>query len=721
MSGWTLGHEGHQPLPSKGVLVDANRSQVTLSSQAKGAIGVRAEEVTVGEVAATLVAYAESTVPWQRKALGSAQISGRITKLLVRPGDMVHEGDPIAEVSSRELEKIKLDYLQAKKDLSLKRELLASTKPAAQSGAIPMQRLVELEIGCQQSELSLMIAQLRSQTLGVPVQELERQENEIRHLLRAPITGTIVHSDLFEGKYVEAYEHLFEVVDNSETWVRIQLLEKDAFRVEVGHGVEVEFPDLGAKQQGTIERISPTLEPNTKVVWAWTRFTDPAILPGLVGVAKIKMLRERERLSIPAKALHSDGLQHYVFVELASTKSSSSYAKRYVALGGRVSQAKESSSRYLEVASGDLYPGDRVVVQGGHELSSLFFLEVLKLRESDRERLGIRTMEAAKRPISQGLRLPATVLLPPERRAVASSQLAGTIRSHRLFPGMPVRRGDLLMEISSQAFFDLQLELLRTRLEADLARKQSQNLQSLSNEALVRRLYLETMAKAEQLEQQIESLQRQLLAIGLDEQEIHSILRQQTLLQYLPIRSPIDGQLAFWNGTLGKTIAPNESLVEIQNLEQVWVEAYVPARDMHWVTLQSSGRASVLSNPDVKFPVAVMRVGPLVDEGTRTRRIWLTPSSLPSNGTLRDGVQLSLTLKTREDELALTVPVTAILRDGVHSFVFIQKEDGYIDRRRVTTGRDDGEWIELIQGVAAGERVVFAGGRELQTAYASLR
>ncbi len=168
--------------------------------------------------------------------------------------------------------------------------------------------------------------------------------------------------------------------------------------------------------------------------------------------------------------------------------------------------------------------------------------------------------------------------------------------------------------------------------------------------------------------------------------------------------------MAFWNGILGKTIAPNESLVEIQNLEQVWVEAYVPARDMHWVTLQSSGRASVLSNPDVKFPVAVMRVGPLVDEGTRTRRIWLTPSSLPSNGTLRDGVQLSLTLKTREDELALTVPVTAILRDGVHSFVFIQKEDGYIDRRRVTTGRDDGEWIELIQVLPLANESCSLGG-----------
>ncbi len=41
----------------------------------------------------------------------------------------------------------------------------------------------------------------------------------------------------------------------------------------------------------------------------------------------------------------------------------------------------------VEVLHGDVYPGDRVVVKGGHELSSLFFLGVLKLSSSDQQRL----------------------------------------------------------------------------------------------------------------------------------------------------------------------------------------------------------------------------------------------------------------------------------------------------------------------------------------------
>ena len=84
-------------------------------------------------------------------------------------------------------------------------------------------------------------------------------------------------------------------------------------------------------------------------------------------------------------------------------------------------------------------------------------------------------------------------------------------------------------------------------------------------------------------------------------------------------------------------------------------------------------------------------------------------------------MQLSIDLKVREGESALTVPAAAILRDGLNSFVFVQKANDYIDRRRVVTGRSDGELVEVTSGISVGEEVIVAGGRELQTAFASLR
>ncbi len=727
-------HEGHQPLPSKGVQVDTERGYITLSSQARSAIGLQTEAVAVGAVTSTLFAYAETVAPWQSKAYGSAQISGRITKLLVRPGDSVAKDQVVAELSSRELEILKLEYLQAKNDSGLNKQLLEMARPSAQAGAVPMQRLLDLENTYLQSENRIEIALIRARTLGVDPAVLEKSENNaIYHQIRSPIAGKVIHSDLSEGKFVDAAEHLFEIVNNDDTWVRLQVLEKDVFKVSIGQRVELEFADVAAKVAGTIDRMDAGLESKTQVSRAWVTISHPAVVPGLVGSATIFLTSQNDRMAVPLRSVYSDGLQSYVFVEEASTKSSAEYKKRNVTIGNRrlgsSSLASPSSTNptstnpYAEIVQGDVYPGDRVVVKGGHELSSLFFLGVLKLSEAERTRLGIVTAYAAIRPIADVIPLAAAVTLPPENRSVASSQLAGTIRSHTLSPGREVRTGELLMEIASSEFYALQLDLLKTSLDAKLSRLRARRLEEVKNDAFSRRVLLEILSQAEQLEDRIESLKQQLISLGLFGSEVDAIIMTKRIYDYLPIRAQIDGRLISWSGTLGQTIIANQALVEIQNLSSLWIEAYVPTKMIDALSAASHGQASVLSNPEIQFPVSVSRIGPVVSETTRTKLIWLTldTGAGPTPFQLRDRMQLSVLIKSTNSQKALAVPLNAVLRDGLHSFVFVQKPDDYLERRRVTIGRSDGEFVEIIHGVVVGEAVVSAGGRELQTAFASLR
>jgi multidrug efflux pump subunit AcrA (membrane-fusion protein) len=184
-------------------------------------------------------------------------------------------------------------------------------------------------------------------------------------------------------------------------------------------------------------------------------------------------------------------------------------------------------------------------------------------------------------------------------------------------------------------------------------------------------------------------------------------------------------------------VVANQSLVEIHNLDSIWIEAHLPTQIRSHISIASQGQASVLSNDNIHFPVHVTRIGPIVSETTRTQRIWLMPSLDPNPtlkqgledqaaltqqiGVLRDGMQITVLIKSVDGPSALVVPLEAVLRDGLHAFVFVQKADDYVERRRVTVGRTDGEFIEITSGIVAGEAVVSAGGRELQTAFASLR
>ncbi len=717
-----MAHEGHQPLPSKGVQVDSERGYITLSGQARSAIGLATEEIRVGEVETTIALYAETVAPWQSKAFGSAQVSGRITKLLVRPGAIVAKDQIVAELTSRELELLRLEYMQAKKEFELNQRLLELSRPSADSGAVPRQRILELENATLQSQNRLAIANIRAKTLGIGPNQLDQMDSqEILHEIRSPIAGKIVHSDLSEGKFIEAFEHLFEIVNNDVVWVKLQLLEKDIYHVKVNQQVALSFPDVGLTIRSQIDRLDVVLDPKSKVGWAWTTVANPSIVPGMVGNARVQLAHQADRLSIPAQAVFSDGLQSYVFVEEASTQSSAEYRKRNVKTGKGKLVGSHSQAAFVEVLVGEVYPGDRVVTKGGHELSSLFFLGVLKLSEQDRKRLGIRTATASNRTIANTLDLPASVSLPPQNRSVVASQLNGTIYSHRLSPGQAIKKGELLMELISPEFYSIQLDLLGTVLDANLTRDRANRLEEVRNDAFSRRVLLETIVKAEQLEHRVESLQRQLLSLGLSQREVDYIAQSKNIIHYLPIRSEIDGNLASWVGSLGEAVSANQSLIEIENLESIWIEAYVPIHAMRSIKVFRAGHATLLSNHEIRFPVSVDRIGPIASESTRTQSIWLSPSSMPDNLWLRDRMQLSVTLETEESVFELAIPVPAVLHDGLHKFVFIQKPEGYIERRRVTTGRSDGLWVAITNGLVAGDEAIIAGGRELQTAFASLR
>ncbi len=715
-------HEGHQPLPTKGVQVDAENGLLTLSAKSRDAIGLRSEEVSVGTVASTLKVYAESVTPWQAKAYGSAQIAGRIAKLLMRPGDFVEKNQIVAELSSRELELIKMDYRQATNDRELNQRLLEMTRPSALAGAVPMQRLLDIENAVEQSQNRLEVARIGADALGVSLDDSPiNQTDGLYYPIRSPIAGQILHSDLAEGKYVEAFEHLFEIVNTDEVWVRLQLLEKDIFKTKVGNRVKIEFPSSSISVEGVIDRMDAGLDSQTQVSSAWVTLANQAIIPGLVGMATIYTSEQAEKLTVPHRAVYSDGLQNYVFVEEASTRTSAEYRKKTIRLGKRILETQNPTEPMVEVLQGDVYPGDRVVVRGGHELSSLFFLGVLKLSSSDQKQLGILTAAASHREIALTTQLPASVTLPPENRSVLSSQVDGTIHSHTLRPGRFVKAGEKLMEIASPGFYKLQLDLISTSLDAELSLRRADRLDGVKGDAVSLRVVLETRSQAEQLKARAESLRRQLATLGLLESEIESIVNERAILDYLPLRSNIEGHLASSVVTLGETVAASQPLVEIQNLQAVWIEAHVPPRETRSLSEKAVGIATILSSPDIRFPVVLSRIGPTVNESTRTQKIWFTPKATSSIPQLRAGALMTVNLPIGGSTSSLAIPSSAILRDGMHYFSFVQKSDGYVERRRVKIGRSDGEYIEVVNGIEAGELVVITGGRDLQTAFASLR
>src|SRR5262249_59318630 len=108
------------------------------------------------------------------------------------------------------------------------------------------------------------------------------------------------------------------------------------------------------------------LDPQRHVGTVWADLANPAgqeprLLPGMHGQAQLILPGSDKSLTVPAAALIRDGAESYVLLEEAVTAAGSEYRKHPVVLG-------RQSPAFVEVGGGAVFPGDRVVTQGGHEL-----------------------------------------------------------------------------------------------------------------------------------------------------------------------------------------------------------------------------------------------------------------------------------------------------------------------------------------------------------------
>jgi multidrug efflux pump subunit AcrA (membrane-fusion protein) len=80
-----------------------------------------------------------------------------------------------------------------------------------------------------------------------------------------------------------------------------------------------------------------------------------------------------------------------------------------------------------------------------------------------------------------------------------------------------------------------------------------------------------------------------------------------------------------------------------------------------------------------------------------------------------------VTLTADRPPAILAVPLEAVIRDGLRSFVFVRKPDGTFERRRIELGRADDRFFEVKSGLFRGENIATGGVPQLQTAYAAVR
>ena len=150
----------------------------------------------------------------------------------------------------------------------------------------------------------------------------------------------------------------------------------------------------------------------------------------------------------------------------------------------------------------------------------------------------------------------------------------------------------------------------------------------------------------------------------------------------------------------GETAQADADVFTIADLSTVWAEITVYAKDLSSVQV---GQAVTVRAADTAYTAGgkLFYVGRLVGEQTRSAKAYV---EIPNpQRRWRPGLFVTVEVVQEEMEVPVAVVAEAIQTHQDRPVVFVEHENIF-EVRPVTLGRRDGEWVEVREGLSAGER-----------------
>ena len=179
------------------------------------------------------------------------------------------------------------------------------------------------------------------------------------------------------------------------------------------------------------------------------------------------------------------------------------------------------------------------------------------------------------------------------------------------------------------------------------------------------------------------------------------------------LRAPIDGVVVKLDMVGGELVDVDRELLTIADLSTVWVQADVPESDLPLVGAGQDAAVAVAGYPDRRFAGRVAYVADMLDPRTNTARVRCAVAN--PDGALKLNMFATVEIAAPAGRDGVTVPAGALQQVDGKPVVFVRRGPERFERRDVRLGVESRDWVEIADGVAAGETVVTAGSFELKS------
>jgi len=285
------------------------------------------------------------------------QVGGPVSRILVVPGQHVHEGEPMLEVSSPDYSQLLDTYLKAHETFRVADKNYDRAKDLYEHNAIAERDLLQAESDRNEAQADLNASEQAMKILGIKnPEELAKAPSSAQIPVIAPMSGEVVERLVAPGQVMQAGQtQAFTISDMSTVWVLANLYQGDLAFVKSGDDVVVQTDAYPESFHGKISYVSAALDPNTRTLQARIVVNNPGekLKRDMYCTVMVTAGVIQNAISVPdASVLRDDENQPFVYVGAGPGQ----FGRRAVEIG-------ESQNGQTQILKG-LSVGDKVVGNG---------------------------------------------------------------------------------------------------------------------------------------------------------------------------------------------------------------------------------------------------------------------------------------------------------------------------------------------------------------------
>lgn len=304
------------------------------------------------------------------------------------------------------------------------------------------------------------------------------------------------------------------------------------------------------------------------------------------------------------------------------------------------------------------------------------------------QNIGVKVEDVKVRKLDKIIRTVGKVQPDETKVYSVNTKIMGWVEKlHVDYTGKPVRQGEPLLDLYSP-------ELVSTQEEYLQALRYRQQLEKST--------IVEVRKGAENL---VQSALRRLQYWDIPEPEIRALEERGTPKKTMTFYSPVDGIVMDKMVFKGQNVMAGMDLYRIADLSTVWVIADVYQYELPWVKVGQRVDIELSYLPGKRFQGRVTYIYPMLSMETKTAKVRVEVRNTPS---LEFKPEMFATVQISSPTAINTVavPDQAIIRSGERNIAVIALGGGYFDPREVKLGVIAEGYVQILDGVREGEKIV---------------